>query len=72
MMPWKDGWMKRNPGLKWPIYGVFILVGLVVLALTFGPDEIRELGRDLLENAGLVSPEPAAPAVVVEPGGVTQ
>ncbi len=56
-MAWKDGWMKRNPGLKWPIYGVFALVGIVVLALIFGPDETRELMRDMLEKFGMVGPE---------------
>ncbi len=57
-MPWKDGFMKRNPGLKWPIYGGFILAGLVVLALTFGPDETREFARDVAEKFGIVDPEP--------------
>ena len=55
-MPWKDGWMKRNPGLKWPIYGGFLVAALVVLALTFGPDETREFARDMAEKAGLVGP----------------
>jgi len=56
-MPWKDGFIKRNPGLKWPFWGFCIVVALVVLAFVFGPDEVRELGRDVLEKAGLVNPE---------------
>lgn len=65
-MPWKDGWMKRNPGLKWPIYGAFALAGLVVLALTFGPDETREFARDVAEKFGFVNPEPQPPIIPKE------
>jgi len=57
-MPWKDGILKRNPGLKWPFYGFCALLALVVMALTFGPDETREFARDMAEKAGLVNPEP--------------
>jgi len=53
-MPWKDGWVKRNPGLKYPLWGFCIIIGLMMLALTFGPDEVREIGRDALEAAGIV------------------
>ena len=53
----KDGWTKRNPGLKWPFYGACILVGVVVLALVFGPDSTMQLVRDVLESAGLISPD---------------
>ena len=60
-MPWKDGWMKRNPGLKWPIYGAFGIVGLIALALTFGPDETREFARDIAVEWGLVGQKPIPP-----------
>jgi len=56
-MAWKDGFIKRNPGLKWPIYGAFVIIGLIALALTFGPDETREFARDVAENFGIVNPE---------------
>ena len=72
-MPWKDGFIKRNPGLKWPLYGALLLAGLVVLALTFGPDETREFARDMAEKAGLVDPRPVPePVPETDPGGVTQ
>ncbi len=56
-MPWKDGFMKRNPGLAKIIYGACFLVAMVILALTFGPDETREFARDLAEKWGLVDPK---------------
>ncbi len=57
-MPWKDGFFKRNPTLKYLLFGASVLIALVVLALTFGPDETREFARDVAEKAGLVGPEP--------------
>ena len=56
-MPWKDGFFKRNPTLKRLLYGVAIVMGLVVLALTFGPDETREFARDVAVKFGIVNPE---------------
>ncbi len=56
-MPWKDGFFKRNPTLKRLLYGVTIVVSLVILALTFGPDEIREFAHDVAEKFGIVNPE---------------
>ncbi len=56
-MPWKDGILKRNPNLKWPFWGLCIVIGLAALALVFGPDETREFARDVAENLGIVGPK---------------
>ena len=56
-MAWKDGFMKRNPGLAKIIYGASFLVALIALAATFGPDETREFARDIAEKWGLVDPD---------------
>ena len=56
-MPWKDGFFKRNPTLRRLIIGAGILIALITLALTFGPDETREFARDMAEKAGLVGPK---------------
>jgi len=58
-MPWKDGFFKRNPTLKYLLFGSSALIALVVLALTFGPDETREFARDVAVKFGVVNPEPA-------------
>lgn len=58
-MTYKDGWMKRNPGPAKIIYGASVVIALVILALTFGPDETREFARDIAEKVGIVDPEPA-------------
>lgn len=58
-MAWKDGFFKRNPTLKWLLLGSGIVAALVVLAVTFGPDETREFARDIAEKFNLVDPEPA-------------
>ncbi len=57
-MPWKDGFFKRNPTLKYAFWGACAVGGLVVLALVFGPDETREFARDVAVNFGIVSPKP--------------
>ena len=57
-MPWKDGFFKRNPTLKYLLFGASALITLVVLALTFGPDETRKFARDVAEKFGVVNPEP--------------
>ena len=67
IMPWKDGFFKRNSSLKWPMWGAFIIAGLIALALTFGPDEVREFAHDVAEKAGLVNPE-VLPEPTPEPG----
>ncbi len=56
-MAWKDGFFKRNPTLRRIVLGASLLVGLVVLALTFGPDETREFARDVAEAVGIVGPK---------------
>ncbi len=53
-MPWKDGFFKRNPTLRYLLLGSAGLLALVVLALTFGSDEILEFVRDLAEKRDLV------------------
>jgi len=58
-MAWKDGFFKRNPTLKYLLLGASVVAGLVVLALTFGPDETREFARDVAVKFGIVDPEPA-------------
>ncbi len=59
-MAWKDGFFKRNPALKYLLFGASALFALVVLALTFGPDETREFARDVAEKFGIVNPEPTS------------
>lgn len=66
-MPWKDGWMKRNPGFAKIIYGGAFILGLVILALTFGSDETREFAHDVAVKFGIVNPEPT-PEPAPEPG----
>ncbi len=61
-MAYKDGWMKRNKGPARLIYGAGILIFVVVLAFTFGADEIREFARDIAEARGWVGTD-ATPEV---------
>ncbi len=62
-MAWKDGFFKRNPTLKYLLLGASALAGLVILAVTFGPDETREFARDIAEKFGIVNPEPTSEGV---------
>lgn len=62
-MVWKDGFFKRNPALKYVLFGASALFAAVVLALTFGPDETREFAHDVAEKIGIVSPEPTSEGV---------
>ena len=57
-MPWKDGFFKRNPAVRNITYGAAFITGMILLALTFGPDETREFARDIAEEMGLVAAEP--------------
>ena len=66
-MPWKDGFLSRNKNLKWPFWGFCIVIGLVVLALVFGPDETREFGRDVAVKFGIVNPEPVPEPEEIKP-----
>ncbi len=61
-MTYRDGWMKRNPGPARLIYGAGFLIFVVVLAFTFGADEIREFARDIAEARGWVGHEATSEA----------
>ncbi len=59
----KDGYFKHNPGIAKMVYGAGIVASIVILALVFGPDEVRIMAREMLQSAGLIAPDTIQPEV---------
>ncbi len=55
----KQSYFATHPTLRKAFLGACLLGGLVVLAVTFGPDETREFARDVAVKFGIVDQKPA-------------